>query len=519
MSGAHRVTWWGGFDPYTFGVWISEDKVHDFRDPVEIDRLYLLAMAAAPTDEHKEFVDACATTEERVLAVTAFTAYVHEWRHWYDLTSTPFGMVRLGQLAAFYGTLVSLEPVVDNLRTVFVPLERWARLPDLINVGFGLDPLPPEATSILTNAMKVLRKAEFARKATRPIGRITISTHQILESLAMLEQEQHVERHFGPAAATELRRSVLDTGPGGRAYYAPAKLVEGAIGTSDRKRTIAILESTLFVDYGVLGSTTELSPPALLEVMLPGLRDHAGEDLGTYLDQVIEQCQGFNRSAALDHCYAVAAKTLDQILDAGEHPDTTAGARRVRAHLGVCLKDAFMWGSAARQWSDSAYDLSGDLRQLAKNFGGSTSLPMPDPYSLRPVVLVEGNPGRTAPVADDTFFHTLAGSVGPAWAYASLWTDGAVPNDVGPDALLQQSVVWTPKVDNYPNYFGLLNVFRDLMYWRGVVLGPGTISPFTFFSTTLADAEEKGQRLVGPDLLPAWTTPAPEPGPGSQADD
>jgi hypothetical protein len=30
MSGAHKVTWWGAFDPYTFGVWISEDKVHDF---------------------------------------------------------------------------------------------------------------------------------------------------------------------------------------------------------------------------------------------------------------------------------------------------------------------------------------------------------------------------------------------------------------------------------------------------------------------------------------------------------
>jgi hypothetical protein len=60
-------------------------------------------------------------------------------------------------------------------------------------------------------------------------------------------------------------------------------------------------------------------------------------------------------------------------------------------------------------------------------------------------------------------------------------------------------VVWTPRMDNAadaPDYFGIMNVFHELMYLRGLMFGRNSMSPITFSFTTERIARELGQSLA-----------------------
>ena len=128
-------------------------------------------------------------------------------------------------------------------------------------------------------------------------------------------------------------------------------------------------------------------------------------------------------------------------------------------------------------------------------------LPTPDPYSLPATVFVEGYPGRYGPEQPE--FLTLAGFEASVEEMRAAFPWSAIPesDDKGREARRVQSVVWTPQpTGEAPSYFEIFNGFRELMYWRGLIFGPGEISPFTFWATTLADAEARGQTLVGPQV-------------------
>ncbi len=503
MSGAHKITWWGALDPYTFGVWISEDKIYDFSDPYGIDPLFLRSLVEPPQDDHAAFLGHLGTSAERVSAITAFSVYAHEWRHWYDSTSTPWGLYRYGQLAAFYATLVSIEDELNELDRIFVPMAKWRRSPDIVNAAYGLRPLPPPVTTVMDAALGVLAKAEHSLLAAETVAGRRVSTSQILEGLAMLQQELLVDQHFGSDAAAELRVSVKNTA-GGQAYYDAVEAVEHAFGGS-RETTIAVLEGTLFGDYGVLGSALSPTPPLLLNAFLSAKVDAEDKDPDDLLDDVLRDHQGFKRPAAFDHAYEAMTTMLEKLAAAAERTPSGGSAQRVRAGLASALKAAVFWSSIAR-YRDKFDDIPDD-------FG-----PSPDPYALPAPLFIEGNPGRVSPSSvEEGPFRMLAGWQLPRWALDQMFP-GQERDSPESDEMYTQTVVWTPipgaRPDSAaaaspsaasdhgvgPPYFALLNLFQDLMYWRALTFGPGSISPFTFAATTAAYAASLGQELVGPQV-------------------
>jgi hypothetical protein len=493
MSGAHEITWWGGFDPYTFAVWISLDKVFDLPDSHNAAFLFIRTLVAPASDDHREYVRSLSSDEDRFIAYTAFTAFQHEWRHWYDATSTPFGLYRTGQLAASFSMMAGAYDELAGLATVYSPLVRWLRSPTIVNAVYpNIGKLPPLTAKLLDRALVVLKKADKDLRATATIQGRGISTTQILEGLAMLSQEQAIEDAFGVEAARLVRNSITAK-KGGASYYAPIDLVENK-GIEDRNMQTQVLESALFANYGAFGSQCPITPPEILRELLDRLRN---ESRNTDLADILESFRilSFTRREAFEMSYATMYKTMEQIRStAARLPDQSSHAARVLAALGAGLPSAFMMGGAAR--------FSGELKE---ELPGTSHVSKASPYDFYPLLVVEGYPGLVTPDSLELPIVTLAGAAFDSGldAATSIQTLNLTPSN--PVDSLQEPgpytmhAVWTPRPENIaqsPPYFSIFNVFHDLMYWRGLVFGRNLMSPSTYFFTTERTAQNLGQTIV-----------------------
>ncbi|MDX6297433.1 MAG: hypothetical protein QOI51_1290, partial [Nocardioidaceae bacterium] len=404
--------------------------------------------------------------------------------------STPWGLARMGQLTAFYATLVSIEPWLDDQALVFVPLTTWEQTPELAqDLVPGLERIEPEVSRILSNALNVLRKSDHALRAHATIAGRTVSTTQIVEGLAMLQQELCVDGVFGAKAAADLRASIRASGGDG-VYYTAVDVVEDRFGP-DRESLIAVLEAALHVNYGVYSTTTPLTPAELLAELVAMPEPTDDTPLSERIDATVFRFQGFNRRDAFDMTYEVSAKTLDQVAAAAVQTPDGGSAKHVRTVLASAVRAAFTWSAAARHRHDLGDDILLD------------AVPQPAPYSLPAPVVIEGYPGRMTLKSQFANSHItrLAGAEGPGRAFLKAYGDAvADPALMDTDETFVSSVLWTPTPDTGETaipYLELLGVVRELMYWRGITFGPGAISPITYFSTTVAEAEARGQQLVG----------------------
>jgi hypothetical protein len=485
MSGAHSVTWWGSLDPYTFGCWFSEDKIFDLPDPREANRQLLRSFAAPPDEQHREYIESLESAEARATAHTAFTAYVHEWRHWYDMTSTPFGLTRMAQLAGVFATVSQLDAEIRARDQLFVPLYRWVRDPELIALAHpGLEAPSPMMCQVVERAHSTLRKADHGLRATLEIEGHTVSTTQILEGLAMLAQEDAAASWFGKGAAAEIRRSIKQSVAGAR-YYTAVDLLsaKGCLSTECQTK---ILETTLFVNYGVYGSTSAFTPPVLLKELLERGNFNDPDRLDVELDRVLMEFQGFDRRVAHLDTYNVSRKHYDQMLEGATEGLPGAQLRRT---IAVAMRSAALLGGAARF-----------REQLRNELGSSVALPEADPYIYRPPFYVEGFPGRIEPESSRMPIETLAGACFPSMQAAREalpYFEGVSALDDTKDAEPHTlSVVWTPFLDEgqkYPDYMEIIKIFRELMYWRGILFGRRSISPFTYYFAVEVDIKETGQ--------------------------
>jgi len=493
MSGAHEITWWGGLDPYTFGVWISLDKMFDLPDSHSAAHLFLRTLVAPPNDDHREYVRSLSSDEDRFVAYTAFTVFQHEWRHWYDAISTPFGLYRTGQLGAFFSTMAQAYDELACLDTVYSPLIRWLRSPTLVNlIHPNIGKLPSLTANTLDNALAVLKKADKDLHAIATIQGREISTIHIQESLAMLRQEQAIEDAFGVEAAGLVRNSIKAM-KGGASYYAPIDLVENK-GIEGRSTQTQVLESALFANYGAFGSQCPITPPEILSELLDRLGNGSrNADLVNILDNF--QVLSFTRREAFEMSYAAMDKTFQQIYSIGAQiPDASSHAARVLTTLGSGLPSAFTWGGAARFGSELEKELPG-VRRISEAH----------PYDFYPVLMIEGYPGLVTPDSLGLPIITLAGQVFDSGLDASTFIQTLNLRMSNPVDSFQEPgpytmhVVCTPRMDNMaqaPPYFAVFNIFHDLMYWRGLIFGRYPMSLFTYECTTGQRAQALGQTIV-----------------------
>jgi hypothetical protein len=490
MSAAHSVTWWGSLDPYTFGCWFSEDQIFSLPNAGEVDRLLLLSFVTPAGDQHRDYVRSLPSSRDRVTAYMAFTAYAHEWRHWYDATSTPFGISRTAQLAGIFATASHLENEIQTCKKLFVPLSRWVRNVALIALAH---PELEKPSSTICKTVEfcrmLLQKADFGLRGTSDIGNATVSTSQILEGLAMLSQEQAAEKAFGKEAATEIRNSIKQSDEG-KLYYTAVDLLEerSKLPTACQ---IKILEASLFVNYGVLGSMSKFTPPMLFSELLQRGNFNHEDQLEGELDRLLFEAQGFDRISAHGIAYEVASKQYERILQSAALGQSGAQFRRI---LATALKSACLVGGAAR-----FHDM------LENTVSNPDELPVADPYSYRAPFYIEGFPGRIEPESKTNLIQTLAGARFPSLAEARdalrKFESGAVePTDYSyalePHIL---SVVWTPrreKGDEGPDYFQIFDIFLDLMHWRGLLFGRRSMSSYTSSLTVDLFTHELGQTWI-----------------------
>jgi hypothetical protein len=161
--------------------------------------------------------------------------------------------------------------------------------------------------------------------------------------------------------------------------------------------------------------------------------------------------------------------------------------------MGSALSSAFLMGGAARYGAE-----------LEKDVAGASRLSSADPYFFSAPLMVEGNPGQLAPDSLELPIITLAGAAiasgkDATYVVESLGLRSSSSLLMEEDGPYTLSVVWTPRMENMANappYYNILNIFQDLMYWRGLLFGLDSMSPATFMFTTEKTAQERGQQFV-----------------------
>jgi hypothetical protein len=499
VSGAHRVAWWGALDPFTFVVWIAARRFDELPRSRDASLHFLNSLANRPGEAHVAYLNSL-DQRHRPLAATAFTAYAHEWRHWYDLTSTPYGIARTAVLTDFYLALLDLDEEVLAMPEVFVPLTTWSSRPEIVHAAFPhLRPLSPAGDHVLRQALSRLRASDRALLNPERVGTRAVSPLQMLESLAMLEQERLAADLFGPEVATAVRRQIASVP--GQGYYVAVDLVTEAFGADRPDIVKAVIEGALHSDVRVQVVGERITPGIVLNAMLAVPRQRMRSDPQREIEIVIERLLGRPPEEMVADAYVLVAQWLAEVLSA--LPSAETPTSRLRRELIRGIESAVRWGTAVRLGLEHTmfHDawLDADFWQVT---------PTADPYDFPAPVVVESATGWFVPKAYARK-HGYLPIAGPEASGRTFLT--AYPNmkvfGLFRGAKRERCVdltVWTPRRDSASMdiyaYLNLPSLLPELMYWRGLVFGPGAISPKTFSSTTLAQAYERGQRLRGPRM-------------------
>lgn len=491
MSGAHNRNWWGAFDPHTFLCWVSVDQVYELPSErvFEATRLFLLTLINEPRELHRDFLDELESDQDRATALLLFTAYAHEWRHWYDMTSTPYGLYRTTQLASFYATITQDTNTISRRKQVFAPLLRWVRNEALIStVHPDLDPLVPEETALIIGAHRTLEKADYSMIETTEVNDHAINTSMILEGLAYLEQLDYAEEYFGTDLA-HLLEDKLKTDMD-EAYLRCIRLLEPVVG-QERAKQKHILEAALFGDFAIHGSRAGFYPPTLLKALLPGLTPEMSlEHIRRKTAGRIAVVNGRGPEEVHTSSYVAATRHLDRVMDQLEGDE----APPLGWTLAFALRSAFNLASFAR------------FPELAaqSELPDGMEPPGSGPYGFHAPIIVEGSPGLIQPAEASVIpVWTLVGYTVPTHALmqSAFFRDQmqASPED---DTLMRQSIVWSPFPEiqpgerRWPEYLGLLDHFHPLMYWRALIFGKGDMSPYTAMFSIDPLLELHGQTLL-----------------------
>ncbi len=491
MSKAHEISWWGGLDLHTFGVWISLDKVFDLPNFEEARILFMKTLVQAPTQEHVDFVHSLSSNQDKYLALTLFTVFQHEWRHWYDFTSTPFGMFRLAQLAAFYARMARAYNELSHLPHLYTPLTRWFHKSHIVQrLHPDIGTLPPLTHQMLSQTLPILASSNRELYFRSTIHGISISTSQILESLAMLQQEKAIAETFGMDAVYLVRTTIkhMDSGP---SYYAPIDLLN-QLGYTRPTLQTRILETTLFSNYGVFGLNSPRFPSEILKELLEEL--DGTQEFHACMEKLDQyKIITFSPKEAFELSYAAITNMLDKMTASAVFYPQNSFTHRVLNVLGKALSSAFLQGGIRRYG-----------KEILKEQTQEVAIPPPDPYTFYPVLMVEGYPGL---ITSDRFafpITTLAGTYFDSRTALDHFIDSMkldgfnMPIDQKGQTTYKMHAVWSPTMDNpeqLPPYFQLTYIFQELMYLKGIIFGKQTISPFTYFFTAEAYAKELGQKL------------------------
>ena len=270
----------------------------------------------------------------------------------------------------------------------------------------------------------------------------------------------------------------------------------------------AVIEGALHADVTMQVDGARMKPTHILEALLNVPRVRMRADPSKEIGIVIERLTGRPPNKVVEDVHRVIVDWLGKALAAT--PDEGGSGVKLKQRLIWGIRSALDWGMAVR--TGLPQQMYWDP-WLGRHLWSAT--PKADPYDFLAPVVVEVANGWFLPkgYAEKHGFLPIAGPVATgrtmlaAAPYMWLHPETVAARN-GPCVDL---AVWSPRRastnTDVLEYLNLPSLVRELMYWRGLVFGPGAISPQTFSSTTLAVSYERGQRLRGPQMT------APPPGP------
>ncbi len=221
----------GRFDPSHFGLWISLDRVLDSERAQEMLELTWPTYHFPLNKKHREFVQNCQPQEE-LLAIQAFTVFSHETKHFHDLLVTAYGSLLMRQYAraAVHCAMCQSELLIHR-ESIVIPLSDWFSAPEVFESGFSVRP-PGNNLKFLYETLGPMRdKVRGVDQGLIPLDPPfdDIRASSILESLAILTQEELIAREFGEDSMKVFRSGFSEEAQ--LEYYGALGLVNAVLGS------------------------------------------------------------------------------------------------------------------------------------------------------------------------------------------------------------------------------------------------------------------------------------------------
>ncbi len=255
----------GSYDSILLGTLCNIDAVTLHPDYQRFVALGMSAFVAPPDNEHKRFVDSQESTEDKVLALSLFTLFAHENRHFWDIITTCSGLRHVLAALEVQYEYLTCHTQLWSREAVYLPFSEWVRdHKKLERISSSLATPPPEAEAFATTTERFLKDlGEWDLGGRDPRGSPTST--QIMEGLAVLAQGEAVHRYFGEDART-LFFDTLRAGETGRWYLGAVDHVRSRLPELDLDGQGLLLEMALYGSVEL--PAREGSPAAVLPYLI-----------------------------------------------------------------------------------------------------------------------------------------------------------------------------------------------------------------------------------------------------------
>jgi hypothetical protein len=214
------------FDPTEFALYLNWDKITERADK-ELSRLafefFFAPMMTSLLAPYGESYLASCNEEQLQFALQAFTLYTHEVRHYHDLILLPYGsfLKRQSLKIQLEYAFWDVEVMLSN-KVLYIPYSEWVAntnfltsvYPDLALPSIGVHRLAETFEEVFAK----LQRFNTAGIETDELAQIIPTGTSMLESLAILIQENDIARRFGEVRADSFRANIFRNQPG-KEYY------------------------------------------------------------------------------------------------------------------------------------------------------------------------------------------------------------------------------------------------------------------------------------------------------------
>lgn len=327
----------GKFDPVNFGLWLNVDPILRSSLGADFVSLAISSFHFPLSDQHKVFIDN-APEEQRSFALNCFTMFAHERRHFHDMLATTYGSMLMRQYTrAALAIHSNRDLLYFGSDLIAVPLSDGIDNESIL--GAAGVPAAPDALRKLNDLLKTMQqKLRVFDRGWEPLPRpfANLTATSIMESLAVLMQEQEIAQHLGSEYVRVFRAGFPASAR--EHYYGAAALCHNALGEAPFEAVVYCLYASLCGNFQESRPDVPRYPRDLLAALLHWLNRRGGGEFQFGFEGFREQVDEFFEE--------VCGKDVQGIVTAAVHTNREAAqsyraAAQAAAEQGVTDVDLY----------------------------------------------------------------------------------------------------------------------------------------------------------------------------------